>query len=451
LPEVDSWFLDDVMIPAPDHDEHPTIPWWFLALLQVVAVACLVTQGPALVAACRQPEGVAPRDFAQDWCSARNWFEGEHLYAPLAETLPRYVYQPRSDEAPYLRYNGHPPGSVLLILPLGRLSYVEAHALWEGLNLAALAAGLFLIVRELRIAVPWWAVLPTLAFLVLFDPVRLQFINGNWNGILFFGVTLVWVLARKRADLAAGLALGVTASFKLYPAFLGLFFLGQRRWWSVLGCALGFGGVQLVAGLLFGWDAFADYRRIAAEELNGFRAVWTNASLPGLAAKLFAPHGAASPDQLLPLWDAPGLATALTLAALVVLTGLIGWQVTRAQTTEEQDDAFALTLSGSLLLSPLLWVDGLLLLGMPILLLWRRGQVWARWRLALAGLLWLLVAAQQWVLESLQTRPAAERLHAPWETITYLSTLCHALLLFHLLQWLVGMTPWHHVRRPHDS
>jgi len=412
------------------------VPGWFRWGLQVLALTCLAVAGPNLVEAAAERRGEPPRDFAQDWASARNFFEGERIYAPLEVTLPRYVYQPRKGERAFLRHNGHPPGSVLLVLPLGRLDYYTAHVAWQGINLAALLAGLVIVVRELRVEVSAWHVLPTAAFLVLYDPVRLQFINGNWNALLFLGVTAVWALARRRRDVAAGLVLGVVASIKLYPAFVGLYFLARRRWGGLAGAAIGFGVMQLAAAGLFGWEAFTDYRRTITEGAGYFQGVWTNGSLPGFASKLFHP-GTAWTDRLIPLWDAPWLATALTVVAFVALAAATGRFAWSARTPVEEDEAFALVLTAGVLLSPLIWVDGSLLLLMPIFLLWQRASPWPRGRVVAAVGLWVLVQTQQWVLEWLQTWPTGERMHPPGRTLTYLSTLGYAYVTFHALQWWV--------------
>jgi hypothetical protein len=88
-------------------------------------------------------KGLSP-DFFQEWVSARYYFEGLPIYAPLSLARERYREdmhdRPENITVGLLEYNGHPPTSVLLALPLAKMNYTSAHLVWTLLSLSALFA-----------------------------------------------------------------------------------------------------------------------------------------------------------------------------------------------------------------------------------------------------------------------------------------------------------------------
>ena len=158
----------------------------FRIVLKVVCVLALLAGGlrmigillPANLA--RNPQG---RDFVQDWSSARNYFESRPIYTDLSETLPGYLGQ----SGPlYFQVNAHPPGSVLITLPLGRMPFQQAFLAWQAISLAALLLAIWLIVRQRDLGCSYWTAAGILA-LLLWSKVfqRLNFmvwliINSRW-------------------------------------------------------------------------------------------------------------------------------------------------------------------------------------------------------------------------------------------------------------------------------
>src|SRR5271163_4198005 len=92
--------------------------------------------GPTWIAA-MQPKGEQVIDFYQDWASACNYWSGLPVYTAHSITIPRYLHM-HSNPIPSIEYNIHPPTAVLLVLPLGNLSYVSASLTWNIISLSAL-------------------------------------------------------------------------------------------------------------------------------------------------------------------------------------------------------------------------------------------------------------------------------------------------------------------------
>ncbi len=109
--------------------------------------------------------------------------EGRPAYLPLsaAESL----YHPKVGggvaSVTALTWNAHPPTSVLSILPLGLPDYPEAGTFWNILGLASLIASLLLILRELRLPVAAWSVVPVVALGLICSPLRNQVLEGQWG------------------------------------------------------------------------------------------------------------------------------------------------------------------------------------------------------------------------------------------------------------------------------
>jgi alpha-1,2-mannosyltransferase len=167
----------------------------------------------------------------------------------------------------------------------------------------------------------------------------------------------------------------------------------------------------MLAGIVVaGPRAMLDWMRFVAN--RGVDEIWTNASLPGQASRLFGENEFTEPIAVLP-WMVP---TALVLGIGLVLFTAV--KVRRASET----GLWALV-AASLLASPVAWENYLVLLGPGILLLMALG----RWALAL-----LLIA--------LQTFPSEWRLL--WqdtnETVATLAlTLYCFVLIAHWLAFLI--------------
>lgn len=340
-------------------------PWWQVLLWAGLMALAAAWQGPALVQSLRPREGDFP-DFCQEWLSAQNLVHGRPVYRDQNVSVVEYTGHRPEWIVPW---NAHPPTSVLLAVPLTGLDYPTAHLVWNVLSLAALAASLVLVVRQL--ARPPWMLLPALALLLAGWPLHLQLYHGQLNLVLLLSIVGTWALDRTGRPCAAGTLLGVAVAIKLFPAFLFVYFVARRRWRAV-----GAGVVCLVVLTALtvaaeGWESYRTYATQVVPHVAQLRSSWLNDSLAGFSSRLFDPRPIGG-WHVLPLWRAPSLARAATgLGAGLVLALLIpvAW---RARRRAEGDRAFALAVTAMLLVSPITWDDYFLLLLLPVVWLWPR-------------------------------------------------------------------------------
>jgi hypothetical protein len=358
----------------------------------VLAIVSL-THGPTFVDSLR-PAATEGVDFFQEWASAKNLLHGLPIYTDLEQTANLYLgYKRLPGEELLFTKNAHPPSSILLALPVTPLSYPDATLVWNVVSLVAFGITLWMIAHALLVAPPRWFVFPTIALLLLCNPLRQQVNQGQLNLLLLFLLTSGWVAERRGSERLAGLLFGTAAAIKLFPGFFLLYYMLRQRWTIV---AYGIGTFVVVTAatvLVLGSETYVAYFRDVLPQVSTYRNGWINLSLAGFWTKWFE-AGALSPMPLpplprllAPLWSAPLLAKAgLVVSALAVL-GVWARAVMRSRTTREIDLAFGLTLVTMVLLSPLSWDHYLLLLTLPVCQLWIGVSNWRRARMVLLVLL----------------------------------------------------------------
>ena len=228
-----------------------------------------------------------------------------------------------------------------------------------------------------------------MAWAALCSPLVLQLQLGNFNCLLAALIGIGWVAERRGYTGLAGTILGIAAAVKLFPAFLGLYFLANRRWRGVVGMALGWLIVNAVALTLFGGEACRDYAfeilpTVEAENLSSC----LNASVAGFWMRLFAPtasHG------ILPLVEAPEVGRALTILSQLTILAISAFAASGSQTREDRDRGFAIVCIAMLLIGPLTWSHAFLVLAVPIGLLLARTPpgTWRKLLIACLVILWI--------------------------------------------------------------
>lgn len=254
----------------------------------------------------------------------------------------------------------YPPFAAVTMLPMALVGLRTAIVLCLGLNLAALAAVLYVLAGPLLRRHGWFGASLALCALALFEPLRDTFSFGQVN-LLLLALVLgdAWLLSTGRGR-RAGVGIGLAAAIKLTPAiFIGLLLLARR--WRAAGLAT---AVAAAATAAAAWIAPAASRFYWTEALwdtgrIGRLDYVSNQSLQGVLARLGAPH---EPGRV--IW------------ALLVLAVLCLWvrRVRAAVRAEDWAAAFALTGLTACLVSPITWVHHLvwLLPSFAVLLRHRR-------------------------------------------------------------------------------
>lgn len=296
-------------------------------------------------------------DFSAYWMAADNLLNGLPIYAADQLAGP---YAPQRQFL-YL----YPPPLAAAVTPIHLLmptDYRAAAWIWATIGVLILAIGTFAVARSTGLIErvragtgrgPW--ILIVAAF--TFPPVVGELVLGNVHLLLFGLLSMAWLGVRRgdrTGEVIAGVAVGLAAAIKLFPALIILWFLvtGRNRavrWAIVGGLAAAIGTLPLTS-----IQPWLDY--------------------PAALLNLSAPSD--TTDTLAPtVWLA-----ALTgfSAARAVVTGLALALLVWSARTLPTRPSFAVSVLLSVLVAPALYHHYLAILVLPFLLLLpdRRSLPW---------------------------------------------------------------------------
>ncbi len=176
-----------------------------------------------------------------------------HVYVGGAEMLDHpgklydYVYADQTPDFP-LPFT-YPPFAAVVFYPLHLLPFGFLAFAWQLGTIAALYGVVRISQRLLpgggdyRIAMVWTAVG------IWIEPLRSNFNYGQINVLLVLAVLYAVYSTRWWVS---GLLVGLAAGVKLTPAVSGLYFVGARRWATVVFSAVVFVGTVAVSALVVG-------------------------------------------------------------------------------------------------------------------------------------------------------------------------------------------------------
>ncbi len=307
--------------------------------------------------------------------------------------------------------NAHPPASVLLALPLARLNFATAFLAWNLMSLAALAASLWIVQRQLKIPIGFGSLAASLALLLICFPLWEQCRLGQLTLLLLLLVTGAWAAERSGHPRLAGSLLGAATMIKLFPGFLLVYYALRGRWKVV---AAGVLAVTALTGLTIsalGIEAHRAYFTTVLPAIQWFQVSWNNDSLWGFWSRLLDPAPEHTRDRSLtvPLLHSPILATSLSLVSAAAISAILAMDLRRgarirgarrstaptqptmvapdpmqvnvetavvegittvSQTAREDGLTFAMAVAAMLLISPICWEHYLLLLLVPLAIVW---------------------------------------------------------------------------------
>jgi len=219
--------------------------------------------------------------------------------------------------------------------------------LWNCVSLLALGASLVIIISELSYRPSIQEALLLLVAFTVWPPLWFHIIEGQFGLIVLLLMTLAWGASRKGRDAQAGCMIGLAAAIKVFPAALLVHFALRRRWRAVILGILCFSLVTAMTLLIVGAEAYQSYF-VILQFLAGHHTYARNVSLNGFLSLLFTPP----------------------LSSLLFLTGsaLILATIYREATKKisDFDVEFALTLTGTLLLSTITWQHSFVVLLLPL-------------------------------------------------------------------------------------
>ncbi|MFJ9588076.1 glycosyltransferase 87 family protein [Streptomyces acidicola] len=304
----------------------------------------------------------------------RDWFDLRVYYGTI-DTWVHHDGRIYDYQVPGTTYGfTYPPFAAVGMLPMALVSLDTAIALCLLLNLAALAAVLYILAGPQLRRYGWYGTAVAACVLALLEPLRDTFSFGQVN-LLLLALVLAdaWLLSTGRGRWA-GVGIGLAAAVKLTPAlFIGLLLIARR--WRAAGLATAVAAAATAAAAWVAPDASRFYWTEALWDTNriGRLAYVSNQSLQGVLARLAEP---AEPSRA--VW------ASLVLVVLCVWA----WRTHRAVTAGDWVGAFAVTGLTACLVSPITWVHHLVwLLPSFAVLLRHRRLLW------LAGCLYAVLCS----------------------------------------------------------
>lgn len=136
----------------------------------------------------------------------------------------------------------YPPFAGMVFAWVSAIEDTTVTAIWHTTTAACAATVIWLSLRQLNIDVKqpsFVLIIPLLAvfFLLGTEPLHATLFWGQINVVLMLLVCLDFLPVKHRLP---GIGVGLAAGIKLTPAFFGILFLIQRRWWAALGSFLTF-------------------------------------------------------------------------------------------------------------------------------------------------------------------------------------------------------------------
>jgi hypothetical protein len=315
-----------------------------------------------------------PWDGQQEWWAARFWWEGIDPYSP--ESMQRIN----------LGILGHPPTTAFYALPFALFELQYLGRLLGSVVIALAYVELSLILHELRVrAAASWAVLGVGA--LLFAPFFLYHLGvAQVSQLIAFALALAWYWLRRDRQIAAGIALGLACTIKLFPGGLVLLMLFARRWRGVIAAGTTWLAVCALMTARFGFSAWKNYLAGEKQVVDWWLGHASNATLQGVVLRLF--HPACASDT----WSDP-TAARLALAGSLVLLGLCWYWSRPSLQRGEWNLPFALFTVWSLLSNAFYWEHYHVLLILPFAIA-LHGITRVSWRWKVAGAIVLSVVVR---------------------------------------------------------
>lgn len=331
-------------------------------------------------------------DFTQDWLAAADHRAGLPAYGDLGDASLRHLNSIHKDDV--LRWNAHPPASILFFLPLAELSHEDAFFVWNLVTMPLFAAAVWVVAWQL--GARGWRAGAVAAGVVLVGalprigcfPLQEQVLWGQFSAPIAFLLAVGWAADRSGRPALAGTAVGLAAAIKLFPAFLLVYFVLTRRWRAAVvavAVAVALNGLALA---VFGVSAFRTYTgEVVPTVAARFGADWANITVRAFWLRLFDPS---LPSRATTLADAPLVGRALETAVRGLMTLSVAWLAWKAKTLAARDRAFAAAVAAMVLVSPISWSHSLILLVVPVGVLVRDARGPWRWPLvACLVILWM--------------------------------------------------------------
>lgn len=433
-------------MPAPP--EQQQINHWPVARKTqwvILFLCALIVFGPGYFAALRPAKGQI-LDFFKEWAAVKNHRVGIPVYSDQEQALKKHLNLKLTNSGSFFeRYNAHPPTANLICFPFAFLTYQDAHLAWNLVSIILLCLILSWIMKELQFQMTAWMTLALITVLLACDPLQQTLIQGQLNLLLAFLIVAAWRAGKAGNSFGAGICLGLATAIKIYPAYLFLYFLVRKEWRAVAGGIISLILITLFTAAVFGFEAYRDYVTVAVPVVGGASNTnnWGNSSLLAFWERLFVQ----STPTIRPIVDSPTLLAITVWSSWISVTMLAVIAIWKTRTEKFSEQAYAITITAMLLMTPTTWHHYFIILLFPVglLLALYPPQTGKRWivnllivALAISPrIIWAIVIHSQKAGASAGTTPweNGSRVALPWQSLTALSYQCYALILVIVLLW----------------
>jgi len=328
-------------------------------------------------------------DFAAYYLAARTLNADKPLYDPA--TVAEVAAQ--SGGIYYTTYL-YPPFFAALLRPLALLPYNVARIIWLLLNLLFLVLSLILLFKITPIPRPFIGLV--LYLLILMPPIYYTLWLGQVNLlILLLILGSIWflILPNRQSQVIAGVLLGLATGLKILPGLLGLSLLLRRRFLALLAMS------TTILGLFaFGISAGGGLTNTKHWFSKGLTAAIDKTVTNSANQSVYA-----AMERL--LVGFPSLATLLGYLCAATIASLTLYQLIKKSNLSSQEVFgwdFALILTTTTLIAPLVWYHYYAWLVIPMLtLLHKYHQVVAVRLILLSSYLFLLLDRRKMPLPEL--------------------------------------------------
>ena len=136
----------------------------------------------------------------------------------------------------------YPPFAGMIFAWVSMLDDASVTLIWHTTTIACVMVVIWMVLRRLKVDInplSFLLIIPLLtAFLLLgTEPLHATLFWGQVNVVLMLLVCLDFLPLKYRLP---GIGVGLAAGVKLTPAFFGILFLIQRRWWAAAGSFITF-------------------------------------------------------------------------------------------------------------------------------------------------------------------------------------------------------------------
>ncbi len=220
-----------------------------------------------------------------------------------------------------------PPTLPVLLWPIGLLSDTTLNVTWAAANFAALLGAIQLSRATLTPRARTWLFALITTGALLSAPLYENLQRGQiYIFILLLHATVLWAAMQDRA-VVAGVALGLLLALKINGWPLWIIWLALRRWRILFWATATVASITIATLPLIGVEVWRVYltQSVPSWSSSAIATVPAYQTLSGFFQHLFRYDAEFNPA---PLWDAPWLATLLSIGVSV---GLLGISVARTK------------------------------------------------------------------------------------------------------------------------